>query len=117
MPTYEYLCQACDHEFELFQQMSDPVKKKCPECSKLKLKRLIGTGSAVIFKGGGFYETDYRSESYKKGADAAKKAKEKKADSTKEKSASSGNSKSSDGKSAAKKNSAGTGKSPAQSGD
>jgi putative FmdB family regulatory protein len=74
MPTYEYVCQACDHEFEIFQQMSDAVKRKCPECGKLKLQRLIGTGAGVIFKGGGFYETDYRSESYKKAAEAEKKS-------------------------------------------
>jgi predicted nucleic acid-binding Zn ribbon protein len=60
--------------------MSDSVKRKCPECGKLALKRLIGTGSAVIFKGGGFHETDYRSDSYKKGAEAEKKATESKAD-------------------------------------
>lgn len=76
MPTYEYVCLACGHEFELFQQMSDSVRRKCPECTKLRLKRLIGTGSGVIFKGGGFYETDYRSDSYKKDAKAEKKAKE-----------------------------------------
>ena len=76
MPTYEYECSRCDHAFELFQQMSAPVKKKCPECGKLSLKRLIGTGAGVIFKGGGFYETDYRSDSYKKAADAEKKASE-----------------------------------------
>ncbi len=80
MPTYDSLCQACGHAFELFQQMTAPVKKKCPECSKLKLQRLIGTGSGVIFKGGGFYETDYRSDSYKKGAEDAKKSSEKKTD-------------------------------------
>ncbi len=74
MPTYEYLCNACGHEFELFQSMSAPVKRKCPECEKLKLKRLIGTGSGIIFKGSGFYQTDYRSDSYKKAADADKKA-------------------------------------------
>ena len=77
MPTYEYQCEACDHEFELFQQMSAPVKRKCPECGKLKLKRLVGTGAGVIFKGSGFYETDYRSESYKKGAEADKTAEKK----------------------------------------
>lgn len=76
MPTYEYRCKACDHEFELFQAMSAGVKKKCPECGKLSLERLIGIGSAVMFKGSGFYETDYRSESYKKSADADKKASE-----------------------------------------
>lgn len=81
MPTYDYVCRACDHEFELFQSMKDNAKKKCPECGKLKLERLIGTGAGVIFKGGGFYETDYRSESYKKGAEAEKKASEPPSDS------------------------------------
>lgn len=77
MPTYDYECDACEHEFELFQQMSDPVKKKCPECGKLKLRRLFGTGAAVVFKGSGFYETDYRSDSYKKAAEKdSKKSKE-----------------------------------------
>lgn len=80
MPTYDYRCKACEHEFELFQSMSAGVKKKCPACAKLSLERLIGTGSAVMFKGSGFYETDYRSESYKKGADAEKKASETKAE-------------------------------------
>ena len=74
MPTYEYVCDACGHEFELFQSMSASVKRKCPECGKLKLKRLIGIGSGIIFKGSGFYQTDYRSESYKKAAEADKKA-------------------------------------------
>lgn len=74
MPTYDYLCQNCGYEFELFQQMSDPVKKKCTECGRLKLKRLIGAGSAIMFKGSGFYETDYRSASYKKDAKAEKDA-------------------------------------------
>ena len=86
MPTYDYRCDACGHEFELFQQMSAPVKKKCPECSKLKLKRLIGTGSGVMFKGSGFYETDYRSDSYKKAAKAdreSSKPKEKKSEAKK----------------------------------
>ncbi len=76
MPTYEYLCEACGHEFELFQSMSASVKRKCPDCGKLKLKRLIGIGSGVIFKGSGFYQTDYRSDSYKKAAEADKKAAE-----------------------------------------
>ncbi len=73
MPTYEYRCKACEHEFELFQSMSAKTKRKCPECGKNTLERLIGTGAAVIFKGSGFYETDYRSKSYK---DAAKSEKE-----------------------------------------
>lgn len=70
MPTYDYRCNACEHEFELFQPMSARPKRKCPRCGKLKLERLIGTGSAIIFKGSGFYQTDYRSESYKKAAKA-----------------------------------------------
>jgi len=72
VPTYDYKCNACDHAFELFQSMSAPVKRKCPECGKLTLKRLIGTGSGVLFKGSGFYETDYRSDSYKKDSEADK---------------------------------------------
>ena len=72
MPTYDYVCEACGHELEMFQSMSEGPKRKCPECSKLKLKRLIGTGAGFVFKGSGFYETDYRSESYKKGEQAAK---------------------------------------------
>jgi len=74
MPTYDYRCNACEHEFELFQSMSEGVKKKCPECGKLKLERLIGTGSALIFKGSGFYETDYRSKDYSKAKEAESKA-------------------------------------------
>ena len=70
MPTYDYICRACDHAFEEFQSMSAKPLKKCPECGKLKLERLIGTGAGVIFKGSGFYETDYRSDSYKKEAKA-----------------------------------------------
>ena len=80
MPTYDYRCNACGHEFELFQSMSDSVKKKCPQCKKLSLERLIGTGAALIFKGSGFYETDYRSDSYKKAAEQEKKASEPKPD-------------------------------------
>lgn len=76
MPTYDYECDACGHAFELFQGINDSVKKKCPECKKLKLRRLFGTGAAIVFKGSGFYETDYRSESYKQGAKAEKKAQE-----------------------------------------
>lgn len=70
MPTYEYRCDACGHEFEKFQSITaDPVKK-CPECGKKKVQRLIGTGAALVFKGSGFYATDYRSSSYR--ADAKK---------------------------------------------
>ncbi len=74
MPTYEYRCNNCAHEFELFQSMSAGVKKKCPECAKMTLERLIGTGAAVIFKGSGFYETDYRSKSYNSDKEADSKA-------------------------------------------
>ncbi len=72
MPTYDYVCDACGHKFEEFQSITAPNLKKCPKCGKNKLKRLIGTGSAIIFKGSGFYETDYRSDNYKKGAKAEK---------------------------------------------
>jgi putative FmdB family regulatory protein len=74
MPTYEYLCEACDHKFELFQSIKDEPVKKCPECGKKKVRRLFGTGAAVMFKGSGFYTTDYRSESYKKSAAADSKS-------------------------------------------
>ena len=70
MPTYDYVCDGCGHAFELFQSMTDEVKKTCPKCKKKKLRRLIGTGGAIVFKGSGCYKTDYRSESYKKGAAA-----------------------------------------------
>jgi putative FmdB family regulatory protein len=70
MPTYDYVCEACDHKFELYQSIKDEPIKKCPQCKKSKLRRLFGTGAAVMFKGSGFYTTDYRSESYKKSAKA-----------------------------------------------
>jgi len=72
MPTYDYRCEACGHELELFQSITESPKRKCPACTKLKLKRVIGTGAGILFKGSGFYETDYRSDSYKKGAAADK---------------------------------------------
>lgn len=64
MPTYEYVCDKCGHEFELFQKMTDPVKKRCPRC-RSNLRRRIGTGAGILFKGSGFYATDYRSPDYK----------------------------------------------------
>src|SRR5262245_21099260 len=70
MPTYEYHCDGCNHEFDEFQAMKDDPLKKCPKCKKNKLRRLFGTGAALLFKGSGFYETDYRSESYKSAAKA-----------------------------------------------
>ena len=73
MPTYDYVCDACEHQFELFQSITEDAKRKCPECGKSKLRRLIGPGAAIVFKGSGFYKTDYRSESYKKAAAADKR--------------------------------------------
>ena len=74
MPTYDYVCDACDHKFELYQPITSEPEKKCPACKKLKLRRLIGPGAAIVFKGSGFYQTDYRSESYQKAAKADKSA-------------------------------------------
>ncbi len=76
MPTYAYKCDNCEHGFELFQSITAKLVKKCPECKRLKLRRLIGTGAGIIFKGSGFYETDYRSDGYKKAAEKDKKAPE-----------------------------------------
>lgn len=70
MPTYEYRCDACAHDFEEFQYIKDAPLKKCPSCGKNKLRRLISGGAAIVFKGSGFYQTDYRSDSYKKSAKA-----------------------------------------------
>ena len=83
MPTYDYECSDCGHTFEIFQGINDPVKRKCPECGKNKLSRLFGTGAAIVFKGSGFYQTDYRSEGYKEAAKADKKASEPSGDSAK----------------------------------
>ena len=77
MPTYDYVCDACGHALEIFQSMSASPKRKCPKCGKLKLKRQIGMGAGILFKGSGFYETDYRSDSYAKGAKADAEAKKK----------------------------------------
>ena len=73
MPTYDYECDACGHAWELFQKISDDPVKTCPECDKKQARRLFGTGAAIVFKGSGFYQTDYRSDSYKKSAKAEKK--------------------------------------------
>jgi putative FmdB family regulatory protein len=78
MPTYDYICESCGYEFERFQSITARPIRKCPKCGKATLKRLIGAGSGVIFKGTGFYQTDYRSESYKKG----EKSEKSKADTT-----------------------------------
>lgn len=76
MPTYDYRCDACEHEWELFQSIKAEPEKKCPACKKKKARRLIGAGAGLIFKGTGFYLTDYRSKSYKDAAKADKSASE-----------------------------------------
>ena len=73
MPTYEYICNNCKYEFEQFQSIKAKPIRKCPKCGKLSVQRLIGAGAGIIFKGSGFYQTDYRSESYKKAAESEKK--------------------------------------------
>ena len=72
MPTYDYECDACGHTFEKFQPITARAIRKCPECGKRKVRRLIGAGAGVIFKGSGFYQTDYRSASYRKAAEKDK---------------------------------------------
>ena len=94
MPNYDYVCEKCEHQFEVFQGMNDAKLTDCPEegCDGT-VRRLLGTGAGIIFKGGGFYETDYRSESYKKGAKSeseASKPKESKAEAGKPSSGDSG---------------------------
>src|SRR5687768_8793482 len=74
MPTYDYNCDACDHQFEVFESIMAEPQKKCPKCKKNKLRRLFGAGAGLVFKGSGFYQTDYRSEGYKKAAAADKPA-------------------------------------------
>jgi putative FmdB family regulatory protein len=88
MPTYQYVCEACDHSFDEFQSFSEAPLKKCPVCKKKKLQRAFGTGAAILFKGSGFYQTDYRSEAYKSAAKADSEAAKPAADSTSGKSAS-----------------------------
>ena len=84
MPTYDYVCGKCEHAFEAFQSIKAAPLKKCPACGKPALKQLMGAGGGLIFKGSGFYITDYRSESYKKAADGESKPKtEAKADTPK----------------------------------
>jgi putative FmdB family regulatory protein len=118
MPTYDYLCDACGHKFELFQSINDPLQKKCPQCKKMKLRRLFGTGAAIMFKGSGFYQTDYRSDSYKKAASAdAKGADSKGADAkgAEAKNGESKSSKSSESSSAGKSDKSSSDKSSARS--
>ena len=89
MPTYEYQCDACGYRFERFQSITARSIRKCPECGKQKVQRLISAGAGFIFKGSGFYETDYRSEQYKKDAKADSEASKKSAESSKKKDSSS----------------------------
>ena len=80
MPTYEYRCRACGHAFERMHPMADPPVRTCPKCSKPRVERLISSGGGLLFKGSGFYITDYRSQGYKDRAKAdsdAAKPKEK----------------------------------------
>jgi putative FmdB family regulatory protein len=100
MPNYDYQCKKCEHKFEVFQRMSADRLKDCPleDCDG-EVKRLLGTGAGIIFKGSGFYETDYRSDSYKKGEKADKP---KKADKPEKKSSDSSSGKSDSGKKAEK---------------
>src|SRR3954471_11706912 len=76
MPTYDYICDNCGHEFEAFEPITSKPQTDCPTCKQPKLRRKIGPGAAILFKGSGFYQTDYRSESYKKAAEAEKSSSE-----------------------------------------
>lgn len=96
MPTYDYVCSSCGHRWELFQSIKASPKRKCPDCGAMKAKRVIGPGAGIIFKGSGFYQTDYRSDAYKKAAEADRKAQEK-ASSNGEETSSGGGEKSSAG--------------------
>src|ERR1051325_1772684 len=77
MPFYEYQCSNCGHHLEELQTMTEPPLVKCPECGKDTLQRLIGTGSGIIFKGSGFYQTDYKKPETRKNQEADNKAKAK----------------------------------------
>lgn len=74
MPTYDYKCDACEHTWEEFKSIKAEPTKKCPSCGKKKARRLIGAGAGLIFRGSGFYLTDYRSDAYKKSAEADKQS-------------------------------------------
>src|SRR5260370_26766960 len=76
MPPYDYVCDACGHELEAFEPITAQPRTDCPECAQTRLRRKIGPWAAILFKGSGFYQTDYRSESYKKAAQAEKSAAE-----------------------------------------
>ncbi|MDG1875456.1 MAG: zinc ribbon domain-containing protein [Mariniblastus sp.] len=118
MPTYDYICDACEHAWELFQRITEDPIKKCPECGKKKAVRQFGTGAAIMFKGSGFYETDYRSDSYKKSAKADKKetSDSKSSDSSKKSGSSSQSDSSTSSDSSSKSKSSGKGKSDSSGG-
>ena len=99
MPTYQYECDACEHAFEILQSMLDKRLKKCPKCGQNKLCRLIGAGSGIIFKGSGFYETDYkRKETSRDKSSTSKETSVKNSKSKNTKETSSGNKESKSGK-------------------
>ena len=102
MPTYDYICENCGHSWEMFQSMNDNPAKTCPKCKKRKARRQIGLGAGIIFKGSGFYETDYKRAGEKEKKESKS---ESQSDSTAEKSSGSGNS---DGKKAKSKESSGS---------
>jgi putative FmdB family regulatory protein len=74
MPTYQYICDSCKHQFERFQSIKAGPIRKCPKCGRLSVQRLIGAGAGIIFKGSGFYQTDYRSDSYRKASESETKS-------------------------------------------
>ena len=76
MPPYDYKCRSCDHRWEEFQPITAKATEACPACEQPAAERVIGPGAGILFKGSGFYQTDYRSDGYKKAADADKKASE-----------------------------------------
>ena len=115
MPTYEYECKHCAHRFDQFQSITAEPLKKCPSCSRRQLQRLIGGGAGLIFKGSGFYITDYRSDNYKAGAKAEPGSGSSSSGNGKSTSGDSGSSTSSDSsKSAPKEKKSGSGKSSAE---
>lgn len=82
MPNYDYVCASCGEDFEFFQSMNDNPLKQCPSCEKPTLKRKIGTGAGIIFKGSGFYETDYKKASKDPESSEPKKDKKEKSESS-----------------------------------
>ena len=89
MPTYDYVCDSCGHEFEAFESIKSDPQTLCPKCAEKALRRKIGPGAAILFKGSGFYQTDYRSDSYKQSAKADKPPESSSSSTSSEKSSSS----------------------------